>query len=1295
MESQSETTQTVSTLKLLVIVNGDSIIAFASASAEGPVPPKTTKQKLARKNKLKAKSTLMLAIPDENLLKFHTCKDAKSLWEAIKNRFRGNKESKKMQKTILKQNYEHFVASSQKGLDKTYDLEQINTDDLEKMDLKWQVAMLTMRVKRRGHFARECRAPTNQGNRNRDAPTRNAPVDTSTTNALVVQDGIGYQIGLESLEARIVCHEKNEVVYEKDIAFLKYDVQVKDFSIKELKNQLENTLKEKDDLKLKLEKFETSFKNLTKLIDNQISATDKTGLDYDGHVNETVVLNNVVDSCEIRIVWKKHKTVRSSTPIIEDWESDSEDENVFDSTEVNKIVKPSLEKIEFVNFRNTTVENESKAEKPKNFSQSPRGNKRNWNGLMTQKLGDGFKFKKKTCFVCKSINHLIKDCDFYENKMVLENKGKITGPMEIRPVWDNTARVNHQNKLTHPHPKRNFVPTIVLTKSGKVPVNTAKQNSQKAAASISTAKHVNTAASRPNVNSELPITYSYFKAHSPVRRPFNHKSAAKTNHFNEKVNTAMVNNVTTTGPKAVVNVAEGIRIMLLSPQHAGFGDQKEMNKSYLTDYQEIDGVFIAFGGNAKGGKITGKGKIRTGKLDFEDVYFVKELKFNLLVSHKCIETKWIIRLKKIICDNGTEFKNRIMNELCEMKGIGPNWIFDIDTLTMSMNYQLVFAGNQTNGPKSLDDEVVDNARKKSTEVLRKENEVKDPKKKVIKWNEFESMFEQDKDANGNRIFTPVSAARSTYVYLGGSIPVNAATLPNVDLPTDPLMPDLEETTYIQDSGIFSGAYDDEVKGAEVDFNNLELTTVVSKHAIGTTWVYRNKKDKRGIIVSNKARLVAQGYTQEEGIDYDEVFALVARIEAINEDSITPIETNKELLMDEEAKDVDVQLYRSMIGSLMYLTAFRPDIIYFRGQPKLGLWYPKDSPFDLKDFLDSDYAGAIFDRKSTTGGCQFLGKRLISWQCKKQTIVANSTTKAQKKIIVTEASIRCDLQLQDAKGTACLSNDTIFKELARIGAKTTGWNEFSSTMILDLEKAKTAQAKEIVNLKKRFKQLERKKKSRISGLKRLWKIGLTTRVKSFEDKESLGDQEDASKQERMINNIDQNERITLVDETQQRMNEEEMFGVNDLDGNEVIVDATAGEEVEQSTNIAEKEVSTADPFTTIGEVVTTEDVEVTTAATTPQISKDEHTLAQTLIEIKAAKPKARWVIVQEPNNQIAFDEEVPRKHEAQIKAKMEEEDRIAREKDEENIAVIEQWDEVQAKTDADIELAQKLQIEEQA
>ncbi|GJR45026.1 putative ribonuclease H-like domain-containing protein [Tanacetum coccineum] len=282
---------------------------------------------------------------------------------------------------------------------------------------------------------------------------------------------------------------------------------------------------------------------------------------------------------------------------------------------------------------------------------------------------------------------------------------------------------------------------------------------------------------------------------------------------------------------------------------------------------------------------------------------------------------------------------------------------------------------------------------------------------------------------------------------------------------------------------------------------------IRKRAIGTKWVFRNKKDERGILIRNKARLVAQGHRQEEGIDYKEVFAHVARTEAIRlflayasfmgfkdpdnpekvykvvnalyglhqvprawyetlanylldngfkrgkidqtlfikkqkgyillvqvyvddiifgstnkelctgfeklmkdkfqmssmgeltfflglQSASTPNDLEKPLVKDGDAIDVDVHLYRSMIGSLMYLTASRPDIIYIKGKPTLGLWYSRDSPFELVACTNSDYAGATQDRKFTTGGCQFLGNRLISWQCKKQTVVATSITEAE-------------------------------------------------------------------------------------------------------------------------------------------------------------------------------------------------------------------------------------------------------------------------------------------------------------
>ncbi|GJU90187.1 putative ribonuclease H-like domain-containing protein, partial [Tanacetum coccineum] len=474
---------------------------------------------------------------------------------------------------------------------------------------------------------------------------------------------------------------------------------------------------------------------------------------------------------------------------------------------------------------------------------------------------------------------------------------------------------------------------------------------------------------------------------------------------------------------------------------------------------------------------------------------------------------------------------------------------------------------------------------------------------------------------------------------------------NDDLPTDPLMPDLKDTTDLP-TGIFSGAYDDEDVGAEADLNNLDSTMNVSpipitrthkdhpknqiirdinsatqtrrmtkiskehalvnyinkqrrtnhkdyqnylfacflsqiepkkkvwtlvdlpngKRAIGTKWVFRNKKDDRGIVVRNKARLVAQSYTQEEGIDYDKVFAPVARIEAIRlflayasfmrfivfqmdvksaflystieeevyvcqplgfedpqfpdkvykvekalyglhqaprawyktlstyliengfrrgtidktlfikkdkgdillvhvyvdyiifgstkkslcdefkglihkrfqmssmgeltfflglqvqqkEDGIfisqdkyvveilkkfdfatvktasTPMEPNKALVKDEVADTSRPNIMFAVCAcarfqvtpKMLHLYAVKRIFRYLKGQPKLGLWYPRDSAFELEAFSDSDYAGASLDRKAKTGGCQFLGKRLISWQCKKQTIVANSTIKAE-------------------------------------------------------------------------------------------------------------------------------------------------------------------------------------------------------------------------------------------------------------------------------------------------------------
>ncbi|GKA12396.1 hypothetical protein Tco_0691942 [Tanacetum coccineum] len=277
-------------------------------------------------------------------------------------------------------------------------------------------------------------------------------------------------------------------------------------------------------------------------------------------------------------------------------------------------------------------------------------------------------------------------------KSVLKDVGKDIGHREVRPVWNSAQRINHQNK---------FVSSAVLTKSGRVPISAVKQSSQRAAASTSVVRPVNTAIYRNRVNASKSRTNTFHKSHSPIRRPFYKSTTSNTRISNEKVNAVRVNGVNTAGQKAI-SAVKGIdnsgswiskRVDYIDLQ----GKLKYMtgNKDFLTDYQEIDGGFVSFGGSTRGGKITGKGKIRTGQ--------------------------------------------------------GPNWIFDIDSLTNSMNYQPVTAGNQTNknaGPKKLmvntdetdeDDTADDAAGEKPIQKPASENE------QALK-NVLDKMMDQEKEA---------------------------------------------------------------------------------------------------------------------------------------------------------------------------------------------------------------------------------------------------------------------------------------------------------------------------------------------------------------------------------------------------------------------------------------------------------------------------------------------------------------------------------------------------------------------
>ncbi|GJT72092.1 putative ribonuclease H-like domain-containing protein [Tanacetum coccineum] len=1226
-----------------------------------------------------------------------------------------------------------------------------------------------------------------------------------------------------------------------------------------------------------------------------------------------------------------------------------------------------------------------------------------------------------------------------------------------------------------------MVRRTVLTRSGLISLNTARP--------------VNTVQPRTAVNNAGPLKNVINNAYSTARRPFNKITAANNSNFTIKVNTVKETKVNNAKPKAVVNTARPKAVLSAvkgnkrnvvkasacwvwkpktkvidhgNPQQdlkdkgvieSGCSRHMTGNRSYLTDYEEIDGGFVAFGGNSKGGKITGKGKIRTGKLDFKDVYFVKELKFNLFsvsqmcdkknsvlftdtecvvlspdfkltdeshvllkvprennmysvdlknvvpqggltylfvkatpdesnlwhrrlghvnfktvnklvkgnlvrglpsklfeINQTCVacqkgkkhkaycKTKtvtsisqplqmlhmdlfgptfvnslikkmyclvvtdyfsrfsWVfflatkdetseilktfiigienlidLRVKVIRCDNGTKFKNRVMNQFCEMKGIerefsvartpqqngvaerknrtlieaartmladsklpttfwaeavntacyvqnrvliikphnktpyelflgrkpalsfmkpfgcpvtilntidhlgkfdgkanegffvgystnskafrvfnsrtriveenlhvkfnentpniagsGPKWIFHIDTLTKSINYKQVVAGNQSNG--SAGTKVCDSTGKARVETV--------PGKEYILlplWTQDSQFSSSSKDSPDAR-FKPSGEKEKKDVEDPGN--------------EDSEVPSTEEPRVNQE------------KDANVNSTNNINTVSSTDNAVDIedndveeNIVYRCADD---LNMPNLEKILYS----DDGEDVDEeadmnnldAFIPVSHIPTTRGHKDHPVEQIiRDLNSAPQTRRMTKKLEEHGLFSSVQQRTNHKDFQNCLFSCFLSQVEPKKA---IQALTDPSWIEAMQD--------ELLQFKLQKFWATAKAKTVNGERQIQalvdkKKVIITETSVRSDLQLDNAKGTECLPNDVIFEQLTLMGFVQAFLNEqlddmskhkeiyvtpshtkkifanmkregkgFSGRVtpllqtmmvqapeevepipdevaieehepthsndlllsgedrlkltelmelctnlqkkVLDLEEAKTAQAKEIASLKKRVKKLEKRRKSRTSRLKRLRKVGRTARIESS-DEAGLGDQEDASKQGRKIVDINRDAEVTLIDETQGRSNDNLMFDTGIFDEQKVKV---------------EKIVSTAE-------------VEVTTASATTTTA-DELTLAQTLIEIKAAKPKAKdkgkakMVEPEKPlkkKDQIMYDQEVALNLQAQLEAELEEEERLARQKEEEaNIALIESWDNTQAMMETDFQMAQQLHAEEQ-
>ncbi|GKA48217.1 putative ribonuclease H-like domain-containing protein, partial [Tanacetum coccineum] len=1252
-----------------------------------------------------------------------------------------------------------FFSSQPNGSHLVYeDLKQIHKDDIEEMDLKWQLALLSMRTRR---------GPKNQDkrNKNQDSSRRTVNVEEIFSKAMLAIDGAGfdwsymaddevptnialmafsdsefnksefnltnYKRGLASLGKSnlFVFYKKNEVLFCEQLV-LKRDISYKDLEISMLKSELENLKQEKESNQLKIKNFDNASKSLDKLIESQIPDKSRKGLGFISY-------------------------------------------NVVPPPPTGLFLPPNLD------LSNSGLEE------------------------FQQPEFEGY-----------------------------------------RPKTSKSISEDISNKVRK-SPDAPLVKELVSNDKQKL-VNTARPNS------------------------------------------------------------------------AVVNV---VKANQGHPQkedqgYVDSGCSRHMigNMSYLSNFKEFDGGYVTFGGGAKGGKITSKGSLKTGKLDFEYVYFVKELQFNLFSASQMCDKKNIIylgfflatkdetsgilksfiteienlvdkKVKIIRCDNGTEFKNKVMSEFYEKKGIkrefsiartpqqngvaerrnrtlieaartmladsklpttfwaeavntacyvqnrvlvvkphnktpyelfrgrtlalsfmkpfgwhvtilnvgntksvghfqscdGPKWLFDIDVLTKSMNYVSVVAGTNSNDFVGTEESIGAGHSSKETECsqdcilmpLWKDGSLFNSSSKNASNDKPQPSSDVGKKDDGVRKESgidnqerPKNSSQDTNT-AGPSINTASTNITTGSLNINTVSPTVTTASNITTTYPVPSSPNTRIhKDHSLDHVIGDVQSVVIQTLKDLSWIEAMQEELLQFKLQHVWTLVDLPHGKraiEEGIDYDEVFAPVARIEAIRlflayasfkdfvvyqmdvksaflygkiEEEVYRGQIDKTFFIKRVKGDIQlVQVYvddiifgstrneictefekmmhkkfqMSYMGELIFFLGLQVTVTYenlkplikdarsrfqvtpkvshlhvvkrifrnLKGQHKLGLWYPKDSPFDLEAYTDSDYAGPI---SNSTTEAEYVDAASCCgqfWQTATTSTLDNGRWKITCALVEKvkdfyEAYLRRHLKLEDSNGISNLPTTEIFEQLSLMGrlsrhesmvpqprsptqtnvadeAASTGMDVRlggATTTVTGLEAGQgsdkvvaletdSMQTKKVygvafTKLIKKVKTLEKIVKS--SQARRKAKIVVS------DDKEDL---EDPSKQGRKIAEIDEDPNISLF---------------------------TTLEEV----YTAEKGVSTAEPVSTAG-------ASVSTASS----AKDK---GKAIME-ESSKPIQTKTKLQLEEERLGYEEAM------RLQAEIDEEERqrIARVQEEASSFNIEEWDDIQARVEADENLNSEIKI----